>query len=150
VSDGADARVDALVAGYGDPRIRAYRTRRVGWWGNHQRNSALKFATGELVLFLDDDNVLYPNCLETMVRAFSSPEIGYVVCPVRFGESGILAPRPSFGAAEIDLLNYMVRRPLVERVWGQGARHAADFVLIDRIRRLSQGRFVDVIIGHHR
>jgi glycosyltransferase involved in cell wall biosynthesis len=150
VSDGPDERVDALVAAYDDPRIRAYHTRRVGWWGNHQRNYALKFATGEFVLFVDDDNVIYPNCLETMVRGFSSPEIGYVVCPVRYGEDWILAPTPEFRVGEIDLLNYMARRRLVERVWGQGLRHWADFRVIDRIRRLSPGRFVDVIIGHHR
>src|SRR5688572_3726442 len=86
VSDGRDDRVPELVAEVGDPRIRCTHTRRFPTIGNYQKNYGLRYATGEFVLYFDDDNIIYPHCLETMVRGFSSDDIGYVICPIRFGD----------------------------------------------------------------
>ena len=149
VSDGPDPRVDALVASYGDARIRAFHTRRFAVMGNYQRNAALRHATGEYVLYLDDDNVIYPACLETMVGGFAGEDVGYVVCPIHYG-TGVMSPTPSFRHEEIDLLNYMVRRSLVERVWGQTVRYSADYLLVRAVSRIARGVFLDTLIGHHR
>ncbi len=87
----------------------------------NQRSQSLEYtATGEFILYLDDDNIIYPGCLATMVGAFTSDDIGYVVCPIRYGR-GIMAPPKPFCHQQIDLLNYMVRRRLVEKVWGQNS-----------------------------
>jgi glycosyltransferase involved in cell wall biosynthesis len=149
VSDGPDPRVASVVASYADPRIRSFSTRRFPVMGNYQRNVALRHATGEFVLYLDDDNIIYPTCLETMVAGFTGPDVGYVVCPIHYGK-GELKPTPAFKHREIDLLNYMVRRPLVERVWGQSFRWSADYFLIRDVSRISRGAFLDTFIGHHR
>jgi glycosyltransferase involved in cell wall biosynthesis len=149
VSDGPDPRVDDVVASYGDPRLRSVHTARLAVMGNYQRNYALRYATGEFVLYLDDDNVIYPDCLRVMVNGFTSDDVGYVVSPIRYGE-GEMRPAPGFTHEEVDLLNYMVRRRLVERVWGQNVRYAADYFLIRAIARVSQGVFLDEVIGHHR
>jgi glycosyltransferase involved in cell wall biosynthesis len=117
--------------------------------GNYQRNLALTYATGEFVLYLDDDNIIYPNCLEDMTRGFSSTEVGYVVCPIRYGE-GFVRPRPGFGHEEIDLLNFMIRRQLVVRAGGQNSRYSADYHLISDVARTSSGVFLETMIGHHR
>lgn len=150
VSDGPDARVRELVARLGDPRVRAFHTHGLHTKGNYQRNVALKYATGEFVIYLDDDNVLEPSALASMVSGFHSDEIGYVVCPIRYGETGIKRPALPFKVREVDLLNYMVRRSLVERVWGQCVHGVADFYLIDAVSRMSKGNFLDVVVGHHR
>jgi glycosyltransferase involved in cell wall biosynthesis len=149
VSDGRDPRVEALGATFNEPRLRVFNTRRFSVMGNYQRNYALKYATGEFVLYLDDDNIIYPQCLETMVKGFTADAVGYVVCPIHYGD-GIMAPGESFRHEEIDLLNFMVRRKLVLKVWGQPIHYSADFRLIDKIRRISQGVFRDELIGHHR
>ena len=149
VSDGHDPRVEALVASFGDPRIRYTYTYRFSVMGNYQRNYALKRATGEYVFYLDDDNVIYPECLRQMVAGFTSDDVGYVVSPIHYGK-GLMCPTPNFRHQEIDLLNHMVRRRLVERVWGQTVRYSADYFLIRNVARISQGVFLDQVIGHHR
>jgi len=150
VSDGPDERAAAIVAAFADPRIIYRSTRRTGGWGNYQRNYALKFATGEFTLFLDDDNVIFPHCLATMVEGFTSNAIGFVLSSIKYGDDRIMAPSLSFQFKEIDLLNFMIRRRLVERIWGMTRHHAGDFVMIDRVRRLSRGRVLIDLIGHHR
>jgi glycosyltransferase involved in cell wall biosynthesis len=149
VSDGFDPQVQNLVASVADAAVQYHHTRHISVMGNYQRNTALLYATGEFVLYLDDDNLIEPHCLATMVSGFQSDDIGYVVAPIRYG-GGMKQPKPGFRYREIDLLNYMVRRRLVERVGGQSADHSADYFLIDKIRRISQGAHLDVVIGHHR
>jgi glycosyltransferase involved in cell wall biosynthesis len=157
VSDGRDDRVSALVAEVGDPRIRSSHTLRFSTVGNYQKNYGLKFATGEFVLYFDDDNVIYPHCLETMVRGFTSADIGYVICPIRYGDTRrgdrnvvvVKDPKPGFRHREIDQLNYMIRRRLIERAWGIRMHGAGDFLLIHKIARMSRGTYLDEIIGLH-
>lgn len=149
VSDGRDDRVASLVRQIADPRVRSYHTWRLPVMGNYQRNVALRFASGEFILYLDDDNIIYPACLETMVGGFVGDHVGYVVCPIRYGDSVKHPPR-DFRYREIDLLNYMVRRRLVVACWGQSVHANADYLLIKHISRLSQGVFLDDLVGHHR
>ena len=149
VSDGHDERVQHLIAQFGDPRIRYEYTLKLNVMGNYQRNYALRNATGEYVLYLDDDNIIDNNCLATMTSGFTSDDIGYVICPIRYGNI-IKNPRPGFRYREIDLLNYMVRRKLVERVWGQRVHAISDYLMIDAIRKLSRGVYLEEFIGHHR
>lgn len=149
VSDGPDDRVTAIVAEYRDPRIRSFHTNRLPVMGNYQRNFALKHATGEFVIYLDDDNVIYPHCLETMTAGFTHPEIGYVICPIDYGDT-IKHPGPNFQYREIDLLNYMLRRRLVVQVGGQPVHAAADYLLAHNVANVSRGCFLETKIGHHR
>src|SRR5688572_17516758 len=150
VSDGPDPRVRALVAEFGDPRIHACYTNRFPTVGNYQKNYALRYATGEFVLYFDDDNIIFPHCLETMARGFISDDIGYVICPIQYGDKRrgaqdvvvVKHPKPGFRHREIDQLNYMIRRPLVERAWGLRFHGAADFLLINRVAGLSRGTYL--------
>jgi len=59
-------------------------------------------------------------------------------------------PQKGFVYREIDLLNYMVRRRLVEKVWGQCVHAIADYILIDEIRAISKGNYIEEYIGDHR
>jgi glycosyltransferase involved in cell wall biosynthesis len=150
VADGHDDRVRDLVGAIGDPRVSYHHTRPFHVVGNYQRNYALRFATGEFILYLDDDNVIYPHCLATMVGGFA-PETGYVVCGIHYGpERKVLQPEPGFRVQQIDTLNFMVRRELVERVGGYGANYSADFGLISRVASMARGNFLGGVVGHHR
>lgn len=149
VSDGPDPRVDRLVREIGDARVRSFSTSRLPVMGNYQRNYALRHATGEFVLYLDDDNVIYPHCLESMVSGFDTEQTGFVISPIHYGDT-IKAPQPGFAYREIDLLNYMVRRRLVERVGGQRVHASADYLLIRDIAAISSGKYLQQPIGHHR
>lgn len=149
VSDGYDGKVKNLICSINDARLSYYYTYRMEVMGNYQRNYALKYATGEFIIYLDDDNIIYDNCLSSMVGQFTSDNIGYVIGPILYGNN-IMSPKYPFRWGKIDLLNYMVRRKLVEKLWGQNVHMSADFYLIDRISKVSMGNYVDNIIGHHR
>lgn len=151
VSDGYDENVKTLIDSINDPRIIYHYTFPLHVMGNYQRNKALQFMTGEFILYLDDDNIIFENCLATMVYSFTSNDIGYVIAPIFYGkEKNIMSPRYPFKFGEIDLLNYIVRRELVIKIGGQGMHGCADLFLIQKIANISKGNYIDAIIGYHR
>jgi len=80
VDDASDDGTSAVLSEYTDPRIRVFRnTRRLGQARN--RNHAVATARGELVKFLDDDDVLEPDCVAEMATLFrSDPRVGLAFC----------------------------------------------------------------------
>jgi len=68
VDDGSADETPAFLAGLSDPRIRRFRAEGVGV--SAARNVALAEVRGELVAYLDDDNVMLPNWLKSVVWGF--------------------------------------------------------------------------------
>lgn len=74
-----------------------------------------------------------------MVSSFTTNDIGYVIAPIFYGkEKNIMSPRYPFKFGEIDLLNYMVRRELVNKIGGQGMHGCADLFLIQEIAKFQK------------
>jgi glycosyltransferase involved in cell wall biosynthesis len=69
VDDASTDGTGALLASLDDPRIVVVAGEGEGCTG--ARNRALDVATGELVTYLDDDNVLHPRWLEAVVWGFT-------------------------------------------------------------------------------
>lgn len=149
VSDGYDKNKEEMISKLNDKKILYKYTHTLHVMGNYQRNYALKYATGEYILYLDDDNVIFDECLASMVSGFNSPDVGYVTAPIIYGDK-ILEPKYPFEFGKIDLLNYMVKRELVEKIWGQNRHTCADLYLIQKISKISKGNHVSKLIGHHR
>lgn len=87
VDDGSTDETPEILARYGD-RIRVVRQ------SNHgvaaARNAAIEIARGELLAFLDSDDVWLPRKLELQVaRIDADPELGLVHCGVDFDGAGI-------------------------------------------------------------
>lgn len=151
IADGHDPEVESLVNSYSDDRLRYLFTRRFSSVGHYQRNVALAHARGDFMIFLDDDNVILPHALATLIAGFDEPGIGFVIGPVAFDEQTVLLPRPDFGLGEVDTLNFMIRRHLFALVGGWRNTYQADYLIIDAIRRVARGRYLDgPIIGYHR
>ena len=73
-NNSTDATV-AKVAAFTDPRIRLVRNEtNIGLVGNH--NKCVRVAGGELIQFVHGDDRLLPQCLERLVPAFDSPNVG--------------------------------------------------------------------------
>jgi glycosyltransferase involved in cell wall biosynthesis len=68
VDDDSDDGTAALLAGQTDPRIRALRSERHNVCA--ARNVALLAASGAVIAYLDDDNVMHPRWLKSVVWAF--------------------------------------------------------------------------------
>ena len=70
VDDGSEDGTDRVLSGYTDQRIRAMHVRAGGC--ATARNVALDAASGDAVVYLDDDNVMHPLWLHAVAWAFST------------------------------------------------------------------------------
>ena len=71
VGDGCAAGTEAVVAGFGDPRIRFFDLPKAPYFGYANRNIALGEAKGALIGFAADDDLLFPDHLETLERGLA-------------------------------------------------------------------------------
>ena len=157
VSDGYFPALQHLKASNREPLRRYFSTPAIRHFGNHQRNVGIFHARGEYLVFLDDDNVLYPEALATMLSGFSTGDVGLVFCPIDYdhikhGVVGqVLMPYEGFNRGEVDSLNAMIRRSLAVKCRGWGDSYFADFDLLRHAANLSSARFLSSPpIGHHR
>lgn len=72
---------DGVMPTIEDPRARCYATPKTGRMGNHQRDLGIWAASGDFLVFLDDDDILLPNAL-TIIREgiVLQPEIPHFFC----------------------------------------------------------------------
>ncbi len=75
-SNGSVDRTDAIVTGWGDPRVRLVSLPRPG--KIEALNEAVRHATGEILVFTDADFLLDPHSLRAMARKHADPEVGGV------------------------------------------------------------------------
>jgi hypothetical protein len=77
IDDGGELDSAAVVTDAGDPRIRRSRIDNSGVCA--ARNRALSMATGSIVAYLDDDNVMDPSWLQAVAWAFAErPDVDVV------------------------------------------------------------------------
>jgi len=157
VSDGHFPAVQQLQASNRELQRRFFSTPAIRHFGNHQRNVGIFHARGEYLVFLDDDNVLYPDALATMLSGFSCGDVDLVLCPIDYDHSKhgvvgqVLMPHDGFSRGEVDSLNAMIRRSLAVKCRGWGDSYFADFDLLHQAASLSPARFLSSPpIGHHR
>lgn len=84
-SDGFEENVKTFVEQENEPR-RIYKSlcKHEGIYANNVRQACLKISKGEYILFLDDDNIIFPHYLEKMIKALENTKenIGFSVCRI--------------------------------------------------------------------
>lgn len=75
VGDGAVPGTAEAVAAFRDPRIRWFDFPKAPNFGYANRNRALLESRGELIAFAADDDLLFPDHLELLYRAFTYPTV---------------------------------------------------------------------------
>ena len=118
IDDGSEDETPAVLTSIDDPRVRIIRTAGVG--ESAARNIGLDAAAGELITFLDDDNLMDPGWLHAVAWAFD-----------RWPDTRVL-----YGARIIEDAPALKSEP-------SGALPNLDFEPWDR-RRLEQGNFIDM------
>lgn len=150
VADGPDDQVRKIVSEYGDHRLKYLDTPWIGFRGNHQRNIGTLMAHWEFLLYLDDDNILYPAAISQFRGGFTDTGIGYVICPIDYGEQ-VMMPTPELRLMEVDTLNFMIRRAALKQAGPWRWQEACDHDLIHRVSNISHGVFIKQNrIGNHR
>jgi GT2 family glycosyltransferase len=100
------------------------------------RNIGIKHAKGKYIFFLDDDNVVHPNCIRTLMNTLKDPKIGfvgpvayYLSAPKLVWSAGVKFDKftrrhvnfkyiPSTSPYDVDIIinAYMTRRDVLERI----------------------------------
>ena len=82
------------------------------------RNNAAALATGDYLLFLDSDDLLYPDSIEVMVAmlADAGPEVAYCYGQLQyFGEKNNIFNSAEFDTIKLAKLNYIQTSALIKR-----------------------------------
>lgn len=160
-SDGEnEPLVKALVDEVADPRIRYEHTegKKENDFGNTVRDEMLKKARGKFILFFDDDNLILPHYLQTMIRAISESNKDYAVCKImHFGplhQSEGKAPKVLTGNPvklyHIDPLQVLVRTKLMQSIgWDKTVGYLSDGVTLERLGAKSDPIWIEEVLGIH-
>lgn len=69
VGDGPQPNAMSILDGVGSRRVRYWETLPVRNFGNPQRNEAIKSAKGKYLFFVDDDDIVAPGAVASILRA---------------------------------------------------------------------------------
>lgn len=130
-----------LIAFDGIPSNRIYQThdkrkhlsfRQTRQWGNYQRHSAWKYASGEFIWYVDDDNFLaHPDALKDIadnLESFNNP--AWALFPImRHGSSFLMHPA---GMCRTDTLNMIIKREYAQ--WPNTEAREADGMLAEQLK----------------
>jgi hypothetical protein len=126
VDDGSEDDTPTALASLSDSRVRPVRTEGVGVGA--ARNRGLQEATGELIAYLDDDNIMHPDWLRSVVWAFNRSPPTEIVYGARVVDDPRSVGLPQEGlTTAIQLEPYDRRRLEAENYIDSGAiAHRAD------------------------
>mgnify|MGYP006282510871 CR=1 FL=1 len=161
-SDGApEPQIASLVGGLGDSRITYHHTtvKKAGDFGNVVRSEMLAKASGEFVLFMDDDNLILPHYLERMVGAIRESGKDFAVCRVvHFGplrpEATGHPPQVLTGIPvklhHVDPLQVVVRTEAMRQVgWDTEKGYLADGHTLQALGEKFEHVEVPEVLGFH-
>ena len=120
-----------------------------GHFGNHCRNDAWNYATGDYIFYLDDDDILYPNCLEVVADKIekdgTDPNWGYFAI-LHLGWYFFNYP-PRGGL--ITALQMFHKRVIdgVEIRWADDEEYGNDWFLIEKYLLPHQPLLIDECLG---
>jgi glycosyltransferase involved in cell wall biosynthesis len=144
VGDGPTPEARAICERYGVRYIEM--PEHTGNWGCQCRNYALEHCEADRVLFLDDDNVLLPNCLQSINNACTdNPPI--IIHKVLFfnkwtGQWIIMPNAMPPARANIDMLNFCVRSDIAKLAkFRQDAQHELDWFYIQDCLEHAGGQY---------
>lgn len=92
VGDGCAAGTEEVVAGFCDARIRFFDLPKAPYFGYANRNIALREARGALIAFAADDDLWFPDHLETLGAALEGGAVFAHSQALWVSSDGILAP----------------------------------------------------------
>ena len=75
IDDCSTDRTLEIAKSFDDPRIRIIENEKNLGYPGSARNVGLEHAVGEFVYFMDNDDILMPNCLETFINAIGDNDV---------------------------------------------------------------------------
>lgn len=154
-SDGFDSGVQNIVNGMNDQRFQFHSTERIagGNFGNPQRNAMIEIATGDYLIFLDDDNTIDSGYFETANKLIEGTE-GIAVFRIRHNTAGVIPKTNEIAINHIDSLNFMIRADIAKQFMWIPHLYSADFEYVNDCVGYCRAndipiKYFDHIIGQH-
>lgn len=157
VSDGQSDRNRLIVESYNDAKIKYYEVDHDNGWS--ARNYSAEMSTGDFVVFLDDDNIIYPNFFEMIIPLLNA-QLGLLIYSIDLEQYHypVLPKNHSITAGEIDTLNIIVNSKIAKNIkWEYEAEFAnyPDYAYWKKCENYAnknnyQIKYIDNILACHR
>ena len=153
-SDGYDEKTKQIIENFKNQKIKYFYTDRTKDGGTTQKNYLTQISTGKYLVYLDDDNIIYPNYLETVVNNFDS-STGMVICKIDYdGLDHCLPIENKLILGKIDTLNFVVDKYYTKYTkWKYFDGQEYEFMKICQNNILNHNKnvkFIPNILGKHR
>ena len=152
-SDGIDDKTREIVKSYDNVNIKYFNTMHINDYGSTQKNSMVRFSRGKYLMYLDDDNVIYPHYLETVVKNFDD-KTGMIICHIDYdGLKYTLPVEDTIKLGKIDTLCLCVDKYYVKNaIWKNYAGQDYEFMKICENNILNHNKevkFIPDVLGRH-
>ena len=154
-SDGHDEKTESLIKEYNMDNIKYFFTKRTNEnnYGSTQRNYLTNICKGKYIIYLDDDNIIYPKCLETIVKNIDS-SIGMIIYRIDYdGLDYCLPKEDKIILGKIDTLNFVVDKYYTNHaIWYNSVETDYTIIKICENNILNHNKnikFIPDIIGKH-
>ena len=129
-SDGHSASDAQCVKAYKDKRIKYSHVERDGncYYGSMQRNKLMQEATGDYLIFLDDDNSILPYYLQCAKDSIGG--YGIMIFRIWHSTASIIPRENTIKLGAIDSLNFVVRKDIAQRFPWNLNEYSADYSFI--------------------
>lgn len=151
-SDGHDKDVQNMVLLLDERFHYTYIENKGKQFGHRQRNYIIDRVTGDYVLWIDDDNIIYKNYLE-MAKNNIQKNTGIVIHKI-IHELGVLPKKKDIIFADIDTLNFIVKTEIAQKVKWKEDLYEADYYFIKECQEICIKEnlkvvYSDKLIGEH-
>jgi glycosyltransferase involved in cell wall biosynthesis len=152
-SDGYDNKTESLIKEYNLNNIKYFHTQQTNDHGSTQRNYLTEISNGKYIIYLDDDNVIYSNYLQTMVDNFDE-KTGMIICRINYdGLNHNLPIDDKIILGKIDTLNFIVDKNYTKfATWNNYIEHDYEVIKICENNILNHNKeikFIPNILGRH-
>ncbi len=161
-SDGYEENVEAHINAQKNPKRKYMKLKEHGGiFANNVRQAALERAKGKYIVFLDDDNIIFPHYLEKMLKPLkeSKEEVAFTICqiihmgplPEEKGEPPQILTGIPVKVRNVDTLQLMIKKDKLLRIggWNQEAGYLADGYTFEELAKHYQYIEVPEILCIH-
>ena len=152
-SDGFDEKTKNIVENFESDKIKYVQTNQTNDHGASQRNYLTKIAKGKYIIYLDDDNIIYPNHLQKVVDNIDR-KTGMIIYRIDYdGLDYCLPIEDKIILGKIDTLNFVVDKYYTKyAIWNNYIEHDYEVIKICENNILNHNKnikFIPDVLGRH-
>lgn len=151
-SDGDDLNIRRVVDDYEDPRIKYHFVEFEGECGYRSQNEMTQIAENDLIIYLDQDNIIYKNCFFRVLEEWEEG-LGLLIYRINHG-IGVIPKGEEIEHGDIDTLNGVVQTSIAKRCKMENIKPSGDSRFYKQVEQICKDegykvKFIKDILGVH-